>query len=414
MKKERTISGRIAWGFGAVIALFLSLGIFTYGQLEAIRVALNRGQVETASADIRASVRSAQTGIWGGVSFVLVAATAISFFIIRRTNVSLKRLALPLEEGSGHVILAAEQLSSVGQSLAAGASQQAASLEETSASVKEIASMTRRNNEHAAQAKQIAGQTRSAADEGYRDMREMSAAMTAIKSSSDNIAIIIKTIDEIAFQTNILALNAAVEAARAGESGKGFAVVAEEVRHLAQRSATAARETAERIEESIRNSHQGVRISAKVETSLHDIVKRARTLDEVVAQIATASAEQSQGIQQVNHALAEMDKVTQATAANAEESASAAEELHAQAEVLKETVVDLLGLVGGSDSEPVKVLVKTPMIHTMNGYTAKVKPVSNGNDLTKPSWPKTAIVSLNGKDGEPTAKGHNRITFGDS
>lgn len=370
-------------------------------------VALNRQHGEAASGDILASVHAAQSGILGGLVFAFVVATAISFFITRRTNKVLKGLAEALDEGSGQVTSASEQLSSVGQSLAEGASQQAAALEETSASLEEIASMTKRNNEHATHAKQIASQTRLAADEGYRDMHEMSAAMNAIKNSSDNIAVIIKTIDEIAFQTNILALNAAVEAARAGEAGMGFAVVADEVRNLAQRSAAAAKETAVRIEESIRNGNNGVNISKKVESGLHDIVERARSLDELVAQIAVASMEQSQGIQQVNQALTEMDKVTQTTAANAEESAGAAEELHAQAEVLKETVVHLLVLVGGSHNE----LVKTPMIRALKSQVAGVKPVRNGNHAVKPVRSKTVIVPLDDKEEEPVANGHNRLAF---
>jgi methyl-accepting chemotaxis protein len=175
----------------------------------------------------------------------------------------------------------------------------------------------------------------------------MAEAMDAIKASSDDIAKIIKTIDEIAFQTNILALNAAVEAARAGEAGAGFAVVADEVRNLAQRCAQAAKETAAKIEDSVQKSSNGVEISSKVAKSLEDIVGKARQVDELAGEVASASAEQSQGIEQVNTAVSQMDKVTQSNAANAEESASAAEELNAQAESLKEAVNNLLTMVDG-------------------------------------------------------------------
>jgi methyl-accepting chemotaxis protein len=170
--------------------------------------------------------------------------------------------------------------------------------------------------------------------------------MDAIKASSYDIAKIIKTIDEIAFQTNILALNAAVEAARAGEAGAGFAVVADEVRNLAQRSAQSAKETATKIEEAITKSEYGVKISEKVAQSLHAIAEKTRKVDSIVAEIATASNEQNQGVHQVNLAIGQMDKVTQSNASSAEETASAAEELNAQALSLKDAVVELSKLVG--------------------------------------------------------------------
>jgi methyl-accepting chemotaxis protein len=170
--------------------------------------------------------------------------------------------------------------------------------------------------------------------------------MQGIKASSDEIAKIIKNIDEIAFQTNILALNAAVEAARAGEAGAGFAVVADEVRALAHRSAQSAKETASKIESAISKTTEGVRISGSVQDSLRQIVTKVREVDGLVSEVAQASREQNQGISQVTSAVGEMDKVTQGNAANAEETASAAEELNAQAEMMRETVDELQKLVG--------------------------------------------------------------------
>lgn len=208
--------------------------------------------------------------------------------------------------------------------------------------------MVRRNAENAQKANELAGQARSAADKGTADMQAMSSAMTAIKDSSDDIAKIIKTIDEIAFQTNILALNAAVEAARAGEAGMGFAVVADEVRNLAQRSAQAAKETASKIEGAITKTGQGVELTGRVAEALKDIVVKARQVDELAAEVATASKEQTQGITQINSAVGQMDKVTQSNAANAEESAAAAEELNAQAATMKQSVLELVKLVGGA------------------------------------------------------------------
>ena len=178
----------------------------------------------------------------------------------------------------------------------------------------------------------------------------MNEAMDAIRQSSDNIAKILKTIDEIAFQTNILALNAAVEAARAGEAGLGFAVVAEEVRALAQRSAVAARETAERIQDSIEKSSNGVELTRKVTASLDEIVAGIRQVDTIVGEIAVASREQDTGLTQTLTAVTQMDQLTQTMAANSEESASASEELNAQAHSVDAIVRQLRRLVSGTEA----------------------------------------------------------------
>jgi methyl-accepting chemotaxis protein len=188
--------------------------------------------------------------------------------------------------------------------------------------------------------------------------------MQAINTSSEDISRIIKTIDEIAFQTNILALNATVEAARAGEAGMGFAVVADEGRSLAQRCAQAARETAAKIEDSIAKNLHGVQISAKVAGSLDQIVTKAREVDELVAEIATASNEQSQGIDQLNTAVAQMDKITQSNAASAEEGASATEELNVQAAALRDAVSELLEMAGGANQDHPASKPETPLLRS--------------------------------------------------
>jgi methyl-accepting chemotaxis protein len=177
-------------------------------------------------------------------------------------------------------------------------------------------------------------------------MTAMALAMSTIKASSDDIAKIIKTIDEIAFQTNILALNAAIEAARAGEAGLGFAVVAEEVRALAHRSATAAKETAAKIEDSVAKSQQGAQISSEVAASFETIQQQIRHLDALVGEIATASHEQTQGLSQVTTAVSQMDQITQANAATAEETAAASQELNTQATALSEAVASLRSVIG--------------------------------------------------------------------
>lgn len=291
---------------------------------------------------------------------ILAMAAAIMALLIvgwiMRAGISsgLQRIAEALGSASENVSAGARQIAEASQSLATGASEQAASLEETSASLEEMSSMTQRNALDARNAKGLAEDARSAAETGATDMSEMTTAMDEIKVASDNIAKSLKTIDEIAFQTNLLALNAAVEAARAGQQGLGFAVVANEVRTLAQRSADAARENAARITDCVLKSQRGVELSAKVASGLTGIVDKARKVDELVGQIASASEEQSRGIGEVNTAVAQMDKVTQSNAASSEESAAASEELQAQANALSAAVGDLLkiaGLEGQSDSK---------------------------------------------------------------
>ena len=281
--------------------------------------------------------------------FVLVLAgtIAISVWVSESTSRMIRRLTSRMLDAAQQVSGAAHEVSSASQSLAEGASEQAASIEETGASLEEMASMTKNNAKNVQQVNELARDTRVAADRGAADMQTMSAAVAAIQTSSDDISKILKTIDEIAFQTNILALNAAVEAARAGESGMGFAVVADEVRALAQRSAQAARETAEKIAGAISNTAEGAKISRQVERSLGEIVEKVRQVDELAAEVATASNEQSQGIGQINSAVAQMNTVTQRNAAHAEESAAAAEELNAQSQTLKEVVSELLAVVTG-------------------------------------------------------------------
>jgi methyl-accepting chemotaxis protein len=287
----------------------------------------------------------------GGLIVLLV--VLVGFYVFNQ-KVIVNPLAVTirqLELASGQTAAAAGEISGASGSLAEGASRQAAALEETSASLEEMASMTKSNADNSQKVNDLVQQARGAAEKGAADMTEMSSAMVAIRASSDDISKIIKTIDEIAFQTNILALNAAVEAARAGEAGLGFAVVAEEVRSLAQRSAQAAKETSAKIEGAIDRTNQGVEISAKVAKALAEIVERVRKVDQLAADVANASGEQSQGITQLNNAVSEMDKVTQSNAASAEESASAAEELNAQAKAMKSSVSELLKLVGESIQE---------------------------------------------------------------
>jgi methyl-accepting chemotaxis protein len=330
-----------------------------------------------------------------GIGSLLAGITA-SLLIVMSIGKALRTIAAQIAEGATQTASASSQVAAASQTLAEGASEQAASLEETSASLEEMSSMTKRNADNAQQAKDLSGQTRSAADTGAADMEQMKTSMAAIKSSSDDVAKIVKNIDEIAFQTNILALNAAVEAARAGEAGAGFAVVADEVRNLAQRSATAARETANKIEDAINKTTQGVQVSAKVAESLQQIITKARTVDDLVGEIAVACREQAQGISQVNTAVSQMDKVTQSNAASAEESASASEELNAQAAVQTEAVTQLLNLIGqttdtgSANARPAQAGKPSRQPKAKPAQTAAIKTAHNGHHRENGNQPRTS------------------------
>ena len=276
---------------------------------------------------------------------------AVVWWLAHGIAAPIRKIAEGLHAQSEHLDVAAAQVSAASQALAAGSSEQAASLEETSASLEEMSSMTKRNAEDASATNRVMSEE---AITNFQEMsvrtEQMNAAISASVTASRETAKIIKTIDEIAFQTNILALNAAVEAARAGESGAGFAVVAEEVRNLAQRSAKAARETAEMIEGSNARIIEASQLNAHVVAALQSNTEIARRVATSVGAIATASREQADGISQVNVAVSQMDRVTQSNAASAEETAGAAQELNAHSISLKSAVNELVGLIEGASA----------------------------------------------------------------
>ncbi len=278
----------------------------------------------------------------------IIGAALLWFVVARGITGKLTKVQSQLGEASGQVVSASAQVAQSSTSMAEGASEQASSLEETSASLEEMTSMTRQNADNAKQANTMSDDANEAAQKGREAMTRMAEGIKKIKNSSDETAKIVKTIDEIAFQTNLLALNAAVEAARAGDAGKVFAVVAEEVRNLAQRSAEAAKNTADLIEESQQNADNGVTVSEEVAAILDRIADGIGKVSQLVSEVASASNEQTQGIDQINTAVAQMDQVTQSNAANSEEAASASEELSAQAAELNEMVRILAGIIGGS------------------------------------------------------------------
>jgi hypothetical protein len=269
------------------------------------------------------------------------------YFLISRISNKLRALIQSISDGSAQVADAAAQISTSSQALAQGATEQAASLEETSSVNEQITSLTRSNAANLQSAAEEMDRVDRRVKDSHAALGEMVASMNDIKASSGKIASIIRVIDGIAFQTNILALNAAVEAARAGEAGAGFAVVADEVRNLAQRSAQAARDTAPLIEESIAKSNAGGSKLEQVTAAVNGITESAAKVKTFVDQVNQGSREQARGIEQVSKVIQQMSQVTQSSAANSEEGAAASEELSAQAQSMDSVARHLRAVVEG-------------------------------------------------------------------
>jgi len=347
-------------------------------EVDAALEQLTQASLDHASAEVESA--HARAAIFKTVSLVsamigVAAAMGLGVIITRSINRRLTQIATQLNDGAAQVNDAAAQVSSASQQLAEGASEQASALEETSSSLEQMAAMTRTNAENARQANELATAAKANAEKGDQTMGQLNQAMQAINESASQINRIIKVIEEIAFQTNLLALNAAVEAARAGEHGKGFAVVADEVRNLAQRAAQAARETTALIEGSVVRASEGSEVAAQAGEVLQAIVGDISRVAELLNGIARASGEQAQGVEQINTAVSQMDKVTQANAAGAEQSASAAEQLTAQAMTVRGMVEELQAMVGGaSRREGVGSTPKAARHSGVSVQPARVKP----------------------------------------
>jgi len=288
-----------------------------------------------------------------------IAVAVVRLSAAERASRKMERISQTCVESGNELATAAAQVSTAAQSLAQTASEQAASLEETSATMEELSSMTKQNADHA---QRVAALMRAADQKAVESNQAMSAAslsMTSIEESSRKVSRILKTIDEITFQTNILALNAAIEAARAGQAGLGFAAVAEEVRNLAQRSATAAKETAALIEESVTNASDGRQRVEQLAASLGDITTHVRQVRELADEVSAASQQQAQGIGQVSEAIAQMEQLTQTLATTAEENAAASEEVSSQSEVTLKAASELYGHVHGDAN--VRANARTPV-----------------------------------------------------
>lgn len=298
-----------------------------------------------------APIRAMQKKL-GFIGIILLTVIAGTVFLLgRKISKPIIKAVKGLSDASDQIASAANQVSSSSQELAEGASEQAASIEETSSSLEEMSSMTRQNADNANHANRLMVENKDTVARASQSMANLTTSMGEISRASEETSKIIKTIDEIAFQTNLLALNAAVEAARAGEAGAGFAVVADEVRNLALRAAEAAKSTASLIESTVKKVKEGSQLVEETDREFRTLTASVGKSGELVGEISAASQEQAQGIEQVNKAVSEMDKVVQLNAGNAEESAAASEEMNAQAERMKEFVGGLVALVGGGSSD---------------------------------------------------------------
>lgn len=304
-----------------------------------------KAEVEQAAATTTSS-RLLAIGMMG----VCVLVAAIVFVVVRGITADLARIASAVSEGAAQVSTASAHIASASQALAQGASEQAASLEETSAATEQISATTRANSEHTRLAAQKMAETTRGFEDAERELEQLVLSMNQINASSDQIAKVIKVIDEIAFQTNILALNAAVEAARAGEAGMGFAVVADEVRSLAQRCAESSRDTALLIQESIARAGNGRSKLDGVSATFRSIQVSTLSVKTLVEEVQEGSDEQARGVEQTTGSIAQMHAVTQQTAASAEQGAAASQQLSAQAETLRDAVNRLHAMVGGQSS----------------------------------------------------------------
>ncbi len=284
----------------------------------------------------------------GGVAVLvlLIAVSAASLHVGKKLGAGITVAAGKLSFEADQITASFDQLSKASQALAHSSNDQAEALQKTSLAVEQVSDMAAKNATHSGHARALFAETKTAAERGADDMSRMVEAMSSIRQSAQDIAKILKVIDEIAFQTNILALNAAVEAARAGTAGAGFGVVADEVRTLALRCAQAARDTTDKISESTQRSENGMQLSAKVSAHLELIVLKAREVDGLVEGIAQSSAEQSAGVGNISAAIADIDRVTRSNAASAEESASVTAEIEGQVSRQRGAIQALLKVVG--------------------------------------------------------------------
>ncbi|MBN1270077.1 MAG: methyl-accepting chemotaxis protein [Kiritimatiellae bacterium] len=309
-------------------------------------------RVEFSKNDVLSNVRVFRLFAFGIGGTALLTAMIIGSAIATTVVKSVDAVIMDLGREAESVGSASAALAHSSHELAQGANSQASALEQTTASLEELASMAHQNSDHAVKASAVATEANDVATQSGASMEKMVGVIGGIKNSSDRMAKIVRTINEIAFQTNLLALNAAVEAARAGEAGKGFGVVAEEVRTLAQRSSQAAAETSDLIEAAQKSADSGVDVSSQVAKMLSLIISKNEQVNHLVAEVSDASRQQTEAIAQLNRTMTSMDGIVQANASNSEESAGTSEHLATQSHKLKEIVDRLAGLIRGTRGGP--------------------------------------------------------------
>ncbi len=301
-----------------------------------------------------------------------------------------------VQESTMQVTIGAEQVANASQALAQGSTEQASALQQVTASINEIAEKTKKNASEATTANNLVNTVRGMAEDGNGQMKSLTGAMNDINDSSETISKIIKTIDDIAFQTNILALNAAVEAARAGVHGKGFAVVAEEVRTLAAKCGSAASETAEMIEDSIRKVGNGRQLASETAEALDRIVGSIEEVADIINNIAISSNDQATAVSQIDQAIGQVSTVVQTNSATSEQCASASEELSNQAMNLRNQMSEYklkAGVVSSNPSISAAPRNEIPVSNYNNNYN------NNYNDSYNNSY-NEQIISLDGDIGK--------------
>jgi methyl-accepting chemotaxis protein len=310
--------------------------------------------------------------------------------VLKDMNASLAGIVTDVRSSSDFITTAAQQIAAGNNDLSQRTEQQASSLEETASSMEELTSTVKQNAENAKHANQLAANASDIAVKGGHVVDDVVQTMASISTSSKKIADIISVIEGIAFQTNILALNAAVEAARAGEQGRGFAVVASEVRNLAQRSAAAAKEIKNLIDDSVKKVDAGSKQVDQAGATMNEIVISVKRVTDIMAEITAASDEQSIGIEEVNRAIIQMDEVTQQNAALVEEAAAAAESMQGQAEVLMHAVSIFKLKIDSVSTRTVaaKFVAKTAISH------------SGSTELAPPRRERKLIKAKENKDGD--------------